>query len=150
MEFFSHTLSPEVANYRARDLIVNEIKRRNDLGYPTATRGQLLNAAMAYMHAIESVTNNVLDRTRVSIFDACLACYYPADWHGFHDQGSDVANLVVAAAFLQQEIARRLSLGEASFRTEPAKVTPPVPVKGSSADVLDFVVTVTSDKSWTP
>jgi hypothetical protein len=73
-----------------------------------------------------------------------MACYYPADWSGFRDQGSDVANLVTAAAYLQQEIARRLSLGEASFRTDPAPKPKLVPTP--SADVLDMMLLVSSGK----
>ncbi len=37
---------------------------------------------------------------------------FPQDWSGFRDYGSDVANLVVAVAFLTQEIKRKLIAGE--------------------------------------
>jgi hypothetical protein len=41
----------------------------------------------------------------------------------FRDFGSDVANLVVAAAYLQNEIARRLEKGAAYVRTERQEPT---------------------------
>jgi hypothetical protein len=37
---------------------------------------------------------------------------FPQDWSGFRDYGSDIANLVVAVAFLTQEIKRKLMAGE--------------------------------------
>ena len=38
--------------------------------------------------------------------------FYPKDWNGFRDYGSNAANLVVAAAFIRSEIKRRVLLGE--------------------------------------
>jgi len=43
--------------------------------------------------------------------------FYPANWSGFRDYGN-VYNLVVAAAFLRNEIARRIAAGQ-SFDRKP-------------------------------
>jgi hypothetical protein len=43
---------------------------------------------------------------------------YPSDWNGFRDYGSQIANLVVAAAYIKSEINRRLKLGEDTTRTK--------------------------------
>lgn len=43
---------------------------------------------------------------------------YPSGWDGFRDYGSNVANLVVAAAFIRSEIKRRIVLGEDVTRTK--------------------------------
>lgn len=56
------------------------------------------------------------------------ALVYPPDWDGFRSYGSNVANLVVGAAFLRSEIKRRILLGEDTTRTkrgEPYKVAQP-------------------------
>jgi hypothetical protein len=44
--------------------------------------------------------------------------YYPIDWEGFRDYGSNIANLVVAAAFIRNEIKRRVLLEEETTRTK--------------------------------
>jgi hypothetical protein len=46
---------------------------------------------------------------------------YPEDWDGFRSYGSAIANLVVAAAYLQQEIKRRIAAGESLERTSRTK-----------------------------
>jgi hypothetical protein len=43
---------------------------------------------------------------------------YPQNWNGFRDYGSEVANLVVAAAFLESEIDRLLRSGADTTRTK--------------------------------
>ena len=66
--------------------------------------GQLLAAGLAQAHALYS--------RRVAGTDIQMnnppACY-PTDWSGFRDYGSDVANLVVAIAFMRQEVKRLLA-----------------------------------------
>lgn len=49
---------------------------------------------------------------------------YPDDWAGFRDYGSDIANLAVAAAYIQQEIKRKLALGEDYTRTSRTAAQP--------------------------
>jgi hypothetical protein len=41
---------------------------------------------------------------------------YPVDWSGFRDYGSDVANIVVAIAFLRQEAKRLIASGADTTR----------------------------------
>jgi hypothetical protein len=43
---------------------------------------------------------------------------YPKDWDGLRDYGSNVANLVVAVAFLRSEIKRRIFAGESTERSK--------------------------------
>src|SRR5579864_2622622 len=42
--------------------------------------------------------------------------FYPADWSGFRDYGSDVANLAVVAAFVRQEMKRLIANGADTTR----------------------------------
>lgn len=76
-----------------------------------ATKRQLMHAAMAQLDALFDRHCGVEDA-----FDSPPEIY-PEDWKGFRDYGSDVANLVVAAAFLLQEIKRLVYLGEDTTRT---------------------------------
>lgn len=102
----------------AEQLIASEVAKQNIEWYsPSNPRGgtnngQLLMAAMAYMRAVDMVAHNTLERSREALFDTCKAVFFPCDWTGFNDKGTDVDNLVVAAAYIQQEIKRRLMLGE--------------------------------------
>ena len=43
-------------------------------------------------------------------------CDYPVEWSGFRDYGSDVANIVVAIAFLRQEAKRLIANGADTTR----------------------------------
>ena len=63
--------------------------------------------------------------------------YYPSDWNGLRDYGSNVANLVVAAAFIRSEIKRRILLGEDITRTKRGEAYkgPDMPYV-SSAEVI--------------
>lgn len=83
--------------------------------------GQLLDAALAQAHAVFGCAKMpMIERTVV--FDDAKAMFYPKDWSGFRDYGSDIANLVVAAAYIRNEIKRRLVKGESyhrSARTAP-------------------------------
>lgn len=80
-----------------------------------STNNQMLAAAMAQLALLEGKLNGQ------SSDDATLAAgaaFYPKDWNGFRDYGSNVANLVVAAAFIRSEIKRRLLLGEDTTRAK--------------------------------
>lgn len=46
------------------------------------------------------------------------SCFYPKDWSGLRDYGSNVANAVVAIAFLRSEVKRRIAAGEDTTRTK--------------------------------
>jgi hypothetical protein len=70
------------------------------------SKNQLMHAGMAQLDAL-------FDR-HYGVEDAFSEppMIYPEDWSGFRDYGSDVANLVVAVAFLTQEIKRKILAGE--------------------------------------
>lgn len=51
--------------------------------------------------------------------------WYPENWCGFRDYGSDVANLAVAAAYIRNEIARKIRAGESTERTSRNVVEQP-------------------------
>jgi hypothetical protein len=72
-----------------------------------STKNQLLAAGAAQINAIFF--------SRVVM---AQHSFYPEDWDGFRDYGSDVANLVVAAAFIRSEIKRRVLLGEDTTRAK--------------------------------
>lgn len=77
-----------------------------------SSRGQLFRAGLAQQIALHNKTigfPNAFDNPPP---------LYPADWSGFRDYGSDVANLVVAVAFLRQEIKRKISNGEDTTRAK--------------------------------
>lgn len=104
--------------------------------------GQLLGAALAQAQAIYSVNAYPHD-TRKASFEIARLNYYPRDWSGFRDYGSDIANLVVAAAYIRNEIKRRLLKGESfhrSARTEPYKGDQPA---GAASDVISTLMDVT-------
>lgn len=79
-----------------------------------ATKGQMMMAAMAQLRYLDT------RRMRGNVDVLCLKCakdeYYPMDWSGFRDYGSDVANLAVAAAYLISEMARKIRNGESTER----------------------------------
>ena len=72
---------------------------------------QLMHAAMAQLYALNRKQNGVKDAFDVPPY------IYPPNWSGFRGYGSDIANLVVATAFLLQEIKRKLVAGEDYIRS---------------------------------
>lgn len=102
----------------ADSLIAAEIARQDRMWGPEneradATKGQMLRAATAQMVFLDGMLDG---DDRVVAVQAGRA-WYPDDWSGFRDYGSDIANLVVAAAYIRQEIKRKLALGESTERT---------------------------------
>ena len=53
---------------------------------------------------------------RERAFDLARRELFPADWGGFRDYGSDIANLAVVGAYVENEIKRRLLNGESTYR----------------------------------
>lgn len=100
----------------ADSLIAGEVARQDRMWgvaneHADSSKGQLQHAAMAQLEATDMKVSGI-----AGAFDSVPAIY-PADWSGFRDYGSNVANLVVAAAFLRNEIKRRIALGEDTTRT---------------------------------
>lgn len=104
------------AGFSADYLIAAEIARQDEMWGVANERadtkdGQLMRAGIAQLDALFARQSG--DTTA---FDFPL-WPYPEDWSGFRDYGSDVANLVVAVAFLRQEIKRKIAAGEDTTRT---------------------------------
>lgn len=161
MEFFPNTENPSAAGDKAEQMIASEVAIQNVMWGDAneradISRGQLLQAAMAQIRSIDMVAHNGLEMSRDAIFDHCKALYYPADWSGFRDYGSDIANLVVAAAYLQQEIKRRLVRGESCERAsrrkdEPyTRGEPHLSAEAAQAHLDETAPRVTSDPSLAP
>lgn len=91
-----------------------DARRKND----DDAKGQLLSACAAQLLFVKFVSEGN------SPPDALVGAkaVYPEDWdvNAFRSYGSDVANLVVAAAFLRNEIARRIANGEDTTRSKRA------------------------------
>ena len=83
-----------------------------------STKNQLIMASMAQV----ALTLNKLDGQSLVEALSEASALYPEDWNGFRDYGSNVANLVVASAFLRSEIKRRVLLGEDITRTKRGEV----------------------------
>lgn len=93
------------------ELISAELAKQNQSFGPMANRTDISNgeyqlAGMAQLDALFDRQNG-----EPAPFDSPPEIF-PSDWSGFRDYGSDVANLVVAVAFLTQEIKRKLLAGE--------------------------------------
>lgn len=81
-----------------------------------STQNQLLAAGAAQLNALFFNLN--VGAPRENAFASAKHGFYPADWDGFRDYGSNVANLVVAAALIRSEIKRRILLGEDIMRAK--------------------------------
>jgi hypothetical protein len=88
-----------------------------------AMKGQLLLAGHAQLSAIRLVLEMPME-DRKEIFAHVGDRYYPKGWTGFRDYGSDIANLAVAAAYIRNEIKRRILKGESTERTSRPKDQP--------------------------
>ncbi|SHG90831.1 hypothetical protein [Bradyrhizobium erythrophlei] len=111
-------LTAQEAAELSRQLVDGEVLLQTKMWGETNDRadisqGQLMGAALAQIYAV-GITE--FSDTRESAFDQAEMEFFPADWGGFRDYGSDIANLVVAAAYLRNEIKRRLMNGESSHR----------------------------------
>ncbi|KOX53875.1 hypothetical protein ADL19_14995 [Streptomyces purpurogeneiscleroticus] len=120
-------------NHVKADRLVNaELQRQNRMwgvDRDDHTKGELMMAALSQLDALA-----VRQDGDAKAFEQVPASY-PENWTGFRDYGSDIANLVVAAAWLHQEIARKLRAGEDETRL------PRDPVKQPYGDVQPSVLT---------
>lgn len=124
----------------ARRLIETEVNVQNKKWGEANERsdvsgGELLRAAIAQATAVARASeeaaaiakaasaSSALETTidymaiREEIFAGIAESIYPLAWSMFRDYGSDIANLVVAAAYIENEIKRRLAAGEDTYRT---------------------------------
>lgn len=77
-------------------------------GRADSAKGELMSGAMTALDLIALKRAGLASSTAVKI---AAADFYPENWSGFRDYGSDVANLVVANAFILSEITRLVALG---------------------------------------
>ncbi|PCL27609.1 hypothetical protein CPZ20_15625, partial [Lacticaseibacillus rhamnosus] len=94
------TTTPQM---QADNLIAAEIGRQDRMWGDTNDRadisqGQLLQAGVAQLDFIYLATRQGHIWTREEALKLAEQAVFPKDWGGFRDYGSDVANLVVAAA----------------------------------------------------
>lgn len=98
-----------------------------------ALDGQMQDAAMAQIGLV------VLKRKGFPSAEAVQLAgndFYPADWSGFRDYDSAVANLAVAAAFIRSEMKRLIAAGESTYRAprNPEQVYAPNTTPRMSSD----------------
>lgn len=110
----------EYAGHLADSLIATEVAIQDKMwGAPRkdASNCQLLKAAHAQ---IIYLAMKLEGTDPVAASDLAKAAVYPKDWDvsAFRDYGSNIANLVVAAAFLRSEIKRRVLIGESTDRAK--------------------------------
>lgn len=106
-----------VAGYKADALIATEVAVQDRMWGDAneradSTLNQLIDAALAQIVVTKAILNNDEDPVGVA------GPFYPTGWDGLRSYGSNVANLVVAAAYLRSEIKRRILLGEDTTRTK--------------------------------
>jgi len=101
-----HLIATEVA---IQDKMWGDANERAD-----TTGDQMMTAAMAQLVLLQRKLAGDPSDEAVKLAQE----FYPSDWNGFRDYGSNVANLVVAAAFLRSEIKRRILGGEDTTRAK--------------------------------
>jgi hypothetical protein len=111
-----------LAGDKADSLIATEVAIQDkmwgvDNHRADATEAQMQSAAMASIGVVVLKGKNVPAELAVKM---CREDFYPSSWDktAFRDYGSDIANLVVAAAFLRSEIKRLLLTGADTTRTK--------------------------------
>lgn len=109
------------AGKKADDLIAGEVAIQDKMWGDSNERadvadGQMIGAALAQLSMLDIKLSEVT--TAEEALQYAKAGFYPDDWGGFRDYGSNVANLVVAAAYIRSEIKRRIAAGEDTTRTK--------------------------------
>lgn len=130
----------------ARELIAAEVAIQDrmwesDNGRADCQESELMRAAMASLDVVALKEIGKLEsHTAVKI---AQDDFYPENWSGFRDYGTKIANLVVAAAFIQNQIKLELYKGEDWTRAKrqpeqqynPATGLPAVSSEQASQDV---------------
>lgn len=122
----------ETCALQARAIIAAEVARQNSMWGDMNERAdiaklQLMAAAQAQLTLIQGRSMGLEDDTALL---AAKSAYYPDDWSGFRDYGSEIANLGVAAAYIENEIKRRLLKGESTYRAPRPADQPYNPATG--------------------
>jgi hypothetical protein len=123
---------PLTAGVKADELITVEVLVQDRMwglanDRADATDGQMADAAMAQIGVVALKTRGASAEAAVEI---CRQEFYPVGWSGLRDYGSNIANLVVAAAYLRSEIKRRLAAGEDFNRVKRPAEKPYNPATG--------------------
>ena len=123
------TTAIEQAAAQARLIIATEVVKQNGMwgdanDRADITKGQLLGASAAQLVAVWSA-NFEPQISRETAFAVAKESLYPADWGGFRDYGSDIANLAVVGAYVENEIKRRILNGESTYRKPRDLATQP-------------------------
>jgi len=113
------------AGQKADEIIAKEVSGQDKMWgvaneRTDANSGQLLAAGVSQAYALLGKRAG----QGVKAFESPPP-FYPSDWSGFRDYGSDVANLAVAAAFLRQEMKRLIAAGADTTRTSRNVATQP-------------------------
>jgi hypothetical protein len=111
------------AGLKADNLIATEVEIQDRMWGDAneradSTNNQLMRAAQAQIVLLGGKLSGLSPDEAT----ANASAFYPPDWNGFRDYGSNVANLVVAAAFIRSEIKRRILLGEDTTRAKRGEV----------------------------
>ena len=112
------------AGHRADEIIATEVLGQDKMWgvaneRTDANSGQLLAAGASQAYAL------LVKRAGQGVKAFEPPPFYPTDWSGFRDYGSDVANLAVAVAFLRQEMKRLIAAGADTTRTSRNPATQP-------------------------
>ena len=135
------------AKHAARQLIQSETDIQDNMWGAANERAdvtgpQLLKAALAQLALVDNREQHHMSEQ--SALELAKSQHYPKDWSGFRDYGTYIANLVVAAAYIEQEIKRRLMNGDSSVRRPRGSDETYDPRSGlplrSSAEVTDAKV----------
>lgn len=106
--------NPDLAFAKAMELVRTELNvqmrmwGKNNERADSVNR-EMMDAAMAQLDLVKIKSAGLRSReaTKIAHED-----FYPQNWDGFRDYGTDSANLAVAAAYLVSEIARLLLSGK--------------------------------------
>lgn len=106
--------NPDLAFAKAMELTRSEVNVQMKMWGKNNERAdsvkrEMMAAAMAQLDLVAIKSAGLRSREAVKI---AKADFYPENWDGFRDYGTDVANLQVAAAFLISEMARLLIAGQ--------------------------------------
>lgn len=107
------------AGFAADRLIAAEVAIQDRMWGPAneradATNNQLFDAALSQL----VVTKCKIDGADSAEAVESAESFYPKGWEGLRDYGSEVANIVVAIAFLRSEVKRRVYAGEDTTRAK--------------------------------
>jgi hypothetical protein len=129
--------NPEAAFKKATEIVLSELGVQMRMWGTQNERAdasdrEMMCAAMAQLDLVALKGIGGL-RSREAV-KVAHADFYPKNWDGFRDYGTDVANLGVAGAYLISEIARKLIAGE-DFERAPRPTEQSYPAHRNNPNV---------------